>query len=120
MVHRLTLCAALCLVACGSKQSPPTVRNEAPAESVVVVQPRADRMEEILAAMDDYATRMCHCADMTCADFVQTDMLQWSTKMAEREKADPRPKETEDDIKRSTQLGQKYANCRSTATGANP
>ena len=112
MLHRLSLCAVLCVAACGGKAAPPPpVQNAAPAEPVAAPPPPPKTETEIaMAQMESFATEMCTCTDKACADRVQADMTKWAQEMAAKPGAgEERPREQ--DMKRMTEMGQHYAEC---------
>ena len=112
MLHRLILCAALFLVACGGNSPPPPpVQNAAPADPVATPPPPPKtETETAMAKMESFATQMCTCTDKACADRVQEDMTKWAVEMAEKPPARDR-KPSEADMKRMTDVGQHYAEC---------
>ncbi|MBA3452539.1 MAG: hypothetical protein H0T42_05510 [Deltaproteobacteria bacterium] len=122
MVRSLSLCAALCLAACGGTQAPPPpVHNEAPPAPVVVVvepPPPKSEMEVAFAKMEQFANEMCRCTDRTCADRVQASLTQWAQEMAKQDSEPTKP--TEADMKRMTEVGQQYAECMTKAMTAPP
>lgn len=122
MSHRLILCAALCLVACGGKATPPPpVHNAAPPDPVAAPAPPAKtESQTVMDKMEAFATRMCGCVDRPCADTVQEDMTRWSTEMANRSSEELQRKASEDEMKRMTEVGQKYAECMTKAMTATP
>ncbi len=66
---------------------------------------------EAMAKMGEFADDMCKCKDKACADKVQEGMTKWSTDMAAKggEKSTEKPSEA--DMKKMTEVGQKYAEC---------
>ena len=77
---------------------------------------------EAMAKMGEFADDMCKCKDKACADKVQEGMTKWSTDMAAKggDKASAE-KPSEADMKKMTEVGQKYAECMTKAmTPAEP
>ncbi len=68
------------------------------------------RMNEAMAKMSEFASRMCDCKDKACADRVQEDMTKWSTEMAKSSPGlDYKPSEAQ--MKRMTEVGMKFSEC---------
>lgn len=72
-----------------------------------------------LAKMGEFAHSMCQCTDKACADAVQERMTKWATDAANNDEWS-KQKPDEATMKKMTEVGQKYAECMTTAMAPPP
>lgn len=64
---------------------------------------------QVLAKMEQFATKMCACKDKACADKVNNEMTKWGEEMAK--KAKPSSKPSPDLAKKAADFMTRYAEC---------
>jgi hypothetical protein len=70
-----------------------------------------DFTEKAAVSMGAFRDRMCACKDKACADKVQEEMMRWSTEMAKRAPRDRPNRNSDEMMKRMTEIGTTYGEC---------
>jgi hypothetical protein len=65
--------------------------------------------EEAMAAMHEFADKMCACKDSQCAEHVSDEMTKWSQEMSRRHNEMPRM--TEKDTQEAAAIGERMGRC---------
>jgi hypothetical protein len=76
---------------------------------VMISGHRTRHFDEAFEKFSGFTDQMCACTTKACADRIQTDLTLWAETMAKDEQASEKP--SPEDIKRISNVAQRYADC---------